>query len=76
MKQKVDMALPNFKQEAANLFEEMVALRRDFHSHPELGFQETRTSRIVADRLNELGLEVQTGIGQTGVVGLLEGKKR
>jgi len=66
---------PDFKQEAEALFEEMVAIRRDFHMHPELGFEETRTSRIVADRLNELGLEVQTGIAQTGVIGILEGSR-
>ncbi len=69
------MTRPDFRHEAETLFDEMVAMRRDFHRHPELGFQETRTSRIVAERLNELGLEVQNGIGQTGVVGLLEGAK-
>jgi len=69
------MTQPDFRYEAETLFDEMVAMRRDFHRHPELGFQETRTSRIVAERLNELGLEVQTGVGQTGVVGLLEGGK-
>ncbi|MCB8943804.1 MAG: amidohydrolase [Ardenticatenaceae bacterium] len=65
----------NFKLEAEKLFDEMVATRRDFHRHPELGFQETRTSGIVAEKLTELGLEVQRGIAKTGVVGLLEGKK-
>lgn len=48
-------------------------MRRDFHRHPELGFNETRTAAIVADKLMQLGMEVQRGIGQTGVVGLLEG---
>ena len=65
----------DFKLEAEKLFEEMVATRRDFHRHPELGFQETRTSGIVADKLTELGLEVQRGVAKTGVVALLEGKK-
>jgi amidohydrolase len=69
------MVLPDFKQEASNLFDEMIIMRRDFHRYPELGFQETRTSRIVAEKLTNLGLEVQTGIGQTGVVGLLEGNQ-
>ena len=69
------MAQPDFKQEALALFDETVALRRDFHHNPELGFQETRTSRIVADKLDELGLEVQRGVGQTGVVGILEGSQ-
>lgn len=65
----------DFKAAAANMFADMVATRRDFHRHPELGFEEQRTSRVVAGRLQELGLEVQPGVGQTGVVGLLTGKK-
>ena len=64
---------PNFKQEAEAIFDELVATRRDLHQHPELGFEETRTAGIVAERLNEYGFEVQAGVGQTGVVGLLEG---
>ncbi len=48
---------------------EMVRLRRDFHRHPELGFAEVRTSGIVAARLRELGYEVRTGLGGTGVTG-------
>lgn len=67
------MIKPDFKQEAEALFDEMVQMRRDFHRYPELGFQEMRTSGIVAARLGQLGLEVQQGVGQTGVVGLLEG---
>ena len=69
------MTLPDFREEATALFDQMVARRRDFHQHPELGFQESRTSKIVADRLRALGLEVQTGLGQTGVVGMLDGSK-
>ncbi|MBF8267583.1 MAG: peptidase, family [Dehalococcoidia bacterium] len=53
--------------------EEMVSLRRDLHAHPELAFQEERTSRLVARRLEALGLQVSTGVAITGVVGLLEG---
>jgi amidohydrolase len=53
--------------------EDIVALRRDFHAHPELGFEEVRTSGIVAARLRELGLEVREGVGKTGVVGILRG---
>ena len=48
----------------------LVASRRDLHAHPELGFQETRTSGIVAQRLAALGYEVKTGVGKTGVVGV------
>ncbi len=49
-----------------------VALRRDIHAHPELGFEEHRTSRLVADLLREWGIEVHTGIAGTGVVGVLK----
>ena len=66
---------PDFLTLAHSLEDEMIARRRDFHRHPELGFQEFRTSEIVAGELNSLGLEVRTGIGATGVVGLLEGDK-
>ncbi|PQV65396.1 amidohydrolase [Abditibacterium utsteinense] len=55
--------------------EDVVALRRDFHAHPELGFEEVRTARIVAQRLRDLGLEVTENVGQTGVVALLRGGK-
>src|SRR3954463_1568529 len=63
----------DFYDEAEALLPEMIERRRDFHRHPELGFQEFRTSGIVAQELSKLGLEVRTGIGKTGVVGLLEG---
>jgi amidohydrolase len=53
---------------------ELTALRRDLHAHPELGFEEVRTSRIVAEQLEALGLEVHRGIGKTGVVGVVRGK--
>lgn len=49
----------------------LAELYKDLHSHPELGFQEQRTSAIVADRLRGLGFEVTTGVGRTGVVGVL-----
>jgi len=53
-----------------------VATRRDLHQHPELGFQETRTSTLVADRLKGLGYEVTTGVGRTGVVAVKAGRGR
>ncbi|MBD2723177.1 amidohydrolase [Hymenobacter armeniacus] len=53
----------------------VIAWRRDFHEHPELGNEETRTAGIVAAHLKKLGLEVQTGVGRTGVVGVLRGGK-
>lgn len=48
----------------------LVRDRRDLHQHPELGFHETRTGTLVAERLRSLGYDVQTGVGKTGVVGL------
>lgn len=65
--------LQTFHQEAQAAFDQLVAWRRDFHQHPELGFHETRTAGIVADHLRGLGLEVSTGIGKTGVVAVVEG---
>ena len=62
-----------FEAEALALTDQLVERRRDFHRHPELAYQETRTAGIVARTLLELGIEVQTGVGKTGVVGLLEG---
>ncbi len=53
----------------------LVQFRRDFHQHPELGLEETRTARVVADRLEQLGLKVSRGVGKTGVVALLEGNR-
>ena len=67
------MAMIDFKQATETLYDEMVATRRDLHKHPELAFQEFRTASIVAEQLTQLGLEVQTGVGKTGVVGILEG---
>lgn len=64
----------DIKKEIDLLKDELIALRRDFHQHPELGFQEFRTGKIVADYLENLGIEVQRNVAQTGVVGLLRGK--
>jgi hippurate hydrolase len=55
----------------AKMHQEMTVWRRDIHSHPELGFEETRTSDIVAAKLKEFGCEVHRGLGKTGVVGSL-----
>ncbi len=59
--------------QAQALFPYTQAMRRDFHAHPELGFQEVRTSGIIARELRELGLEVATGIAKTGVIAHIEG---
>jgi amidohydrolase len=63
------------KSEIDELVPGMVALRRDLHEHPELAFEEVRTSGIVAQRLRTLGMEVRTGVAKTGVVGTLKGGK-
>ena len=57
------------------IFDELVALRNDLHNHPELAGNEKRTSGIVKAYLLDLGLEVKTGIGGYGVVGILKGNK-
>jgi amidohydrolase len=61
--------------QAEELFSYTQKLRRDFHQHPEIGFREVRTAGIVASELKELGLEVSTGIAETGVVALIEGDR-
>jgi amidohydrolase len=67
--------MSDFLSDAQALFKYTQSMRRDFHTHPELGFQEVRTAGIIAKELTALGLEVHTGIGITGVVALLEGAK-
>lgn len=54
------------------LQEELSAIRRDFHAHPELGFNESRTAARVAELLSSYGVEVHKGVGNTGVVGVLQ----
>jgi hippurate hydrolase len=53
------------------LLPDLEKLYTDLHAHPELSMQETRTARIAAERLRAAGFEVTTGVGKTGVVGLL-----
>ena len=59
----------------ARLLDEVVAIRRDLHAHPELGFEEFRTAAIVATRLRALGYQVHERIATTGVVGVLRGRR-
>jgi hippurate hydrolase len=54
--------------------DDLTAIRRDLHAHPEIGFEEVRTSGIVADKLTGWGIDVHRGLGGTGVVGTLKGK--
>ncbi len=67
--------MTDFLAKAKDLFDYTQTMRRDFHVHPELGFEEIRTAGIVAKELRELGLETTTGVAVTGVVALLEGAK-
>jgi len=62
-------------QRAEAIEDKLIAWRRDIHQHPELGNQETRTSKLVADHLRALGMEVKTGVAGTGVVAVLKGGK-
>lgn len=54
--------------------DELTAIRHDLHQYPEIGFEEVRTSAIVAEKLQSWGIEVHRGIGKTGVVGVLKGE--
>ena len=60
------------RREADELLPQLVEWRRDFHRHPELGFQEVRTAGVVAAHLQALGLEVSAGVGKTGVIAMVE----
>jgi amidohydrolase len=66
---------PDWLHEIDRRRDGLVALRRDFHRHPELSFEERRTAEIVAERLHAAKLEVRTGLGRTGVVGVLRGER-
>ena len=68
----MSVTLDSIREAAKGLEQETVETRRDFHRHPEIAFEEVRTSGIVAERLEALGLEVRRNVGQTGVVGVLE----
>ena len=61
--------------EALRLEDKVIAWRRDIHQNPELGYHETRTAALAAKHLQALGYEVRTGVGDTGVVGILRGGK-
>ncbi len=63
----------SFLDKATELEDQIIAWRRDIHMHPELGFEEKRTSRLVADALHDMGIEAEVGVGITGVVGHIGG---
>jgi amidohydrolase len=60
---------------ALKIEDKVLAWRRDIHQNPELSYQETRTAALAAEHLKKLGIEVKTGVGITGVVGILKGGK-
>ena len=62
----------DIRNDIKEMQEELIALRRDLHRHPETAFQEIRTSGIVAQGLEAAGYQVQTGVGKTGVVGVMD----
>ena len=64
----MEAAKSTLLERARSLAPELVELRRDLHRHPELSFQEQRTARVVAERLEAMGLEARRGIARTGVV--------
>jgi amidohydrolase len=66
-------SLTQIRSDADAMRDELIAVRRDLHAHPELAFEEVRTAGIVAKTLRELGYEVQTGVGKTGVIGVIDG---
>jgi amidohydrolase len=55
--------------------DDLTAIRHDFHAHPEIGFEEVRTSGIVAEHLQSWGIETHRGVGKTGVIGILHGAR-
>ena len=65
----------NLHPDVLKIKDTIIRARRDFHQHPELSFQEKRTSKIVAKKLKSYGLKVITNVGKTGVIGILKGAK-
>ena len=63
----------NIREEIEELKRDIISTRRDLHMYPELAFNEHRTAKIVSKKLEKLGLEVETGVGKTGVIGTLKG---
>ncbi len=65
--------LTRFVEKAESLFAYSQSIRRDFHQYPELGFREYRTAEVIARELRSLGLEVTTGVAETGVTAIIDG---
>jgi amidohydrolase len=67
--------MDTLREQIASYHAELTGIRRDIHSHPETGFEEVRTSALVAGKLREWGIEVAENVGKTGVVGTIRGKR-
>jgi len=63
----------DFLKEARKIEPEIIKTRREIHQRPELAYKENATAKLVAERLRGLGIEVRTGVGGTGVLGILRG---
>src|SRR5439155_26112061 len=63
----------DFLKEARKIEPEIIKTRREIHQRPELAYKEKATAKLVAERLRGLGIEVRTGVGGTGVLGILRG---
>ncbi len=63
-------------KQSKNLYEYVVNIRRKIHSHPELGMQEFKTSQLICEELDKMGIPYKKGIAKTGVVGLIEGREK
>ncbi|MCC7194264.1 MAG: amidohydrolase [Gemmatimonadaceae bacterium] len=74
-RQPVPGQATRYESDIAAVMDSVVLWRRDIHEHPELGNREVRTSKLVADRLRALGIEVRANVAKTGVVGVLRGGK-
>ncbi|MEM3638141.1 MAG: carboxypeptidase CpsA [Conexivisphaerales archaeon] len=69
------MSLAVFEEEVRKVEPRIIEIRREIHSNPELSYKELQTSKLVADELRKMGIEVKTGVGGTGVLGILKGTK-
>ncbi|GAP14512.1 amidohydrolase [Longilinea arvoryzae] len=67
--------MTTYLEEARAIEDQIIQWRRDFHRHPELRFEEHRTARVIGNILTSLSMQVQTGVGKTGVVGILKGNQ-
>ena len=72
---KINPLWAKIDQLSSEVESKCITWRRDIHQNPELGNREFRTSKLVAEHLQSLGMEVKTGVAHTGVVGILRGKK-